>query len=141
MQFHRVVYAPTPLPPNANVTINTFAFNSGPLTFTSLSNGPFAVSPAATGAINGWGIDMVDMLSNGEIAEIFSGPGGDQRAFGAPDGLPDNGFKFFGEADTLGASGIWTVSTTGTNVPEPASGTLLISGLVGLAGLALKKTL
>jgi hypothetical protein len=130
----------TPLPPNANVTISTFAFNSGPLIFTSLTNGPFGVSTNAAGAIDSWSIDMVDMLSNGEIAEIFSFPGDDQRVFGAPDGLPDNGFKFFADADSL-ASGIWTVSTTGTNVSEPASGTLLIAGLVGLAGLALKKSL
>ena len=130
----------TPLPPNANVAISTFAFNSGPTMFTSLTNGPFEVSTNAAEAIDNWGINMVAQIGNGEIAEIFSGPGGDQRVFGAPDGLPDNGFKFFGAADTF-ASGVWTVSTTGTNVQEPASGMLLIAGLAGLAGLALKKAL
>jgi hypothetical protein len=129
---------PMPIPPNANVAIKTFAFNSGPTAFTSLTNGPFGVSTNAAGAIDNWGIDMVAQIGNGEIAEIFSGPGGDQRVFGAPN--PPNGIKFFGAADTF-ASGVWTVSTTGTNVPEPASGTLLIAGLVGLAGLALKKLL
>jgi hypothetical protein len=44
-----------------------------------------------------------------------------------------------GEIENLDLPGTWAVSS-GTSVPEPASGTLLIAGLVGLAGLALKKT-
>jgi hypothetical protein len=84
---------------------------------------------------------MVDMLAFGEIALIFSssGPGEDQLDFGAP--ILPNGFKFYLGADNGGAttSGFWTASTS--TVPEPASGTLLIAGLVGLAGLALKKSL
>jgi PEP-CTERM motif len=44
-----------------------------------------------------------------------------------------------GEIENLNMPGTWAVSS-GTSVPEPASGTLLIAGLVGLAGLALKKT-
>ena len=53
----------------------------------------------------------------------------------------DNVFGYAGEglSSNMDDPGKWTVSTTGTNVPEPASGTLLIAGLVGLAGLALKK--
>ena len=106
----------TPLPPNANVAISTFAFNSGPLIFTSLTNGPFEVSTNAAGVIDSWGIDMVDPLdAAGDIAEIFSGPGDDQRLFGSPN--PPNGLKFFAAADSF-ASGVWTVSTTGTNLPD-----------------------
>ncbi|HZC66106.1 MAG TPA: hypothetical protein VE545_06010 [Candidatus Dormibacteraeota bacterium] len=131
----------TPIPPNANAAINTFSFSLGPLTFTSLSNGPFGVSTNAAGAIDNWAIDMIDMLdAGGDIAEFVGGPDGDQIFFGSPN--PPNGLKFFGAADSFGAipGGFWTASTS-TGVPEPASGTLLISGLVGLAGLALKKSL
>jgi hypothetical protein len=131
-----------PLSANANVAINTFAFRTGPYTFTSLFNGPFGVRTNTAGVIDSWGIDMVEMLGGAEIAEIFSGPRVDQLVFGDPDGLPDNGLKFFLGADAFGAttSGIWTASTS-RGVPEPASGILLIAGLVGLAGLALKKAL
>jgi hypothetical protein len=83
--------------------------------------------------------DLVDMLdAGGDVAEFFGGPGGDQIVFGSPN--PPNGLKFFGAADSFGAGGSWTASTS-TDIPEPASGTLLIAGLVGLAGLALKKSL
>jgi hypothetical protein len=132
----------TPLPPNAvGVAINTFTFSAGPYTFTSVSNGPFGVSTNAAGVIDSWGIDMVDMLdAGGDIVEFFGGPGGDQLVLGTPN--PPNGLKFFGAADSFGVTpgGFWTASTS-TGVPEPTSGTLLIAGLVGLAGLALKKTL
>jgi hypothetical protein len=133
----------TPLPPNANdLAINTFTFNVGPYIFTNISNWPIGVSTNAAGVIDGWGLNLVDPLPDGEIAEIFGGPGGDQLVIGGPDGLGDGGFKFFLGADTLGTTdvAVWTVSTS-TGIPEPASGTLLIAGLVGLAGLALKKSL
>ncbi len=131
----------TPLPTNAvGVAINTFAFSAGPYTFTSLTNGPFGVSTNAAGVIDSWSIDMVDELGGG-VAEISSGAPtfDDELEFGADDGLGDGGLKFFFGADA-GAIGFWTASTS-TGVPEPASGTLLIAGLVGLAGLALKKSL
>jgi hypothetical protein len=45
-----------------------------------------------------------------------------------------------GELENLNMPGTWAIASS-TGVPEPASGTLLIAGLVGLAGLALKKSL
>lgn len=132
----------TPLPPNADVAIDTFSVSVGPLTFTNLSNGPIGVSTNASGVIDGWGMDLFDTLGDGEIAEIFSSSNlVDQLLFGGPDGLGDGGFKFFLGADTFGTTdvGFWTASTS-TGVPEPASGALLIAGLVGLA-VALKKSL
>ena len=126
----------TPLPPNASVAISTFAFNSGPLIFTSLTNGPFGVSTNAAGVIDNWGIDMVDVLdAGGDIAEIFSSPGEDQRVFGSPN--PPNGLKFYAAADSF-ASGVWT-SSTSTGVPEPSSALLLGVALLGLAAITLKK--
>ena len=133
---------PAPLPPNASATINTFAFRAGPYTFTNLSNGPFAVSTNSAGVIDDWLIDyFVDPIdAAGDIALFFGSPGGDQLQLGFPN--PPNGIKFFGGADSFGVipGGVWTASTS-TGIPEPASGTLLIAGLVGLAGLALKKSL
>jgi hypothetical protein len=129
---------PAPLPPNAvGVAIKTFAFSTGPFTFTSLTNGPFGVSTNAAGVIDSWSIDM----TGGGGAEIVSGAPtfDDELEFGADDGLGDGGLKFFFGADA-GAIGFWTASTS-TGIPEPASGTLLIAGLVSLAGLALKKSL
>ena len=127
----------TPLAPNANATITTFAFSTGPFTFTSLTNGPFGVSTNAAGVIDSWSIDM----TGDGGAEISSGAPtfDDELEFGADDGLGDGGLKFFFGADA-GGIGFWTASTS-TGVPEPTSGTLLIAGLVGLAGLALKKSL
>jgi hypothetical protein len=104
----------------------------------TLTNGPFGVSTNAAGVIDGWGINMVDMLADSEMAEILSGPDRDYANLGAPN--PPNGLKLFFGADTPSGPGVWTVSTS-TGVLEPASGTLLIAGLVGLAGLALKKSL
>jgi len=45
------------------------------------------------------------------------------------------------QASNQNDPGTWAVSMTGTGVPESASRTLLIAGLVGLAAIALKKTL
>ena len=83
---------------------------------------------------------MIENLGGG-VAEISSGAPtfNDELEFGADDGLGDGGLKFFFGADA-GGIGFWT-SSTSTGVPEPTSGTLLIAGLVGLVGLALKKAL
>ena len=130
----------TPIPANTSATITTFAFSTGPFTFTSLTNGPFGVSTNAAGVIDSWSIDMIENLGGG-VAEISSGAPtfNDELEFGADDGLGDGGLKFFFGADA-GGIGFWT-SSTSTGVPEPTSGTLLIAGLVGLVGLALKKAL
>ena len=121
---------PTPLPANASATIKTFAFSAGPYIFTSLTNGPFGVSTNAAGVIDSWSIDMVEDLGGG-VAEISSGAPtfDDELEFGADDGLGDGGLKFFFGADA-GGIGFWTRSRS-TGVPEPASGTLLMAGLVG----------
>jgi hypothetical protein len=117
-----------------------FAFSIGPFTATNLTNGPFPISTNAAGAIDGWDIELLETLFDGEIAvEISTSNAGDSLITFAQ--VVPNLFKELGQSDTSGVLGSWTVSTTGTNVPEPASGTLLIAGLVGLAGLALKKAL
>jgi hypothetical protein len=121
------------------VLISTFAFSTGPYTFTSLNNGPFGVSTNPAGVIDNWGINMIDPLDAvGSIAEMFSGPGEDQLIFGSPN--PPNGLKFYFGADNLGGDtvGFWTASTS-TGIPEPSTVTLLIAGMIGLLSLGLKK--
>lgn len=131
----------TPLPANATVGLpfdTPFAFSAGPFTFTN-TVGPFAVSTNAAGVIDSWDIAAGETLDDGDIAIISTRS--DERdilEFATPN--PPNGFKGFFGADTFSRTGFWTVSTS-TGVPESASGTLLICGLVGLAGLALKKSL
>jgi hypothetical protein len=122
------------------VAIDTFAFSAGPYTFTSLTNGPFGVGTNAAGVIDSRSGDMVDELGGG-IAEMVSGAPtfDDELEILADDGLGDGGLKFFFGADA-GAIGFWTACTS-TDVPKPTTGTLLIAGLVCLAGLAWKKSL
>jgi hypothetical protein len=123
----------TPLPANVSVDLpadTPFAFSIGPFTATNLLNKPLSISTNAAGAIDGW---LIFVGGGGGFAILTTTQRGDEFEFDSTDGHDDFG------AD--GPNGSWTVSTTGTNVPEPASGTLLIAGLVSLAGLALKKAL
>jgi hypothetical protein len=108
----------------------------------------FLFSTDASGQIDGWNVVVVggEALVGGDIfatIETFSNLFGtldpSEKPFFAEDKLTINISADFEEA--LNEPGMWTVSTTGTNVPEPASGTLLIAGLVSLAALALKKSL
>jgi hypothetical protein len=123
----------TPLPANAamNLPADTpFSFSVGPFTATNLLNGPIPIGTNAAGAIDFWDIFVGD---SGGFALSATSSFGDEFEFDSTDGHDSLG--------AVGPAGTWTVSTTGTSVPEPASGTLLIAGLVGLAGLALKKSL
>jgi PEP-CTERM motif len=101
--------------------------------------GAFDVSTNASGRIVNWDISVeseYDLFSY----DTFN------RSASCPTCTPfadDNFFGYSGEgiSSNIDNPGTWTMSTTGTKVPEPGSGTLLIAGLVGLAGLALKKAL
>ncbi len=108
----------------------------------------FRFSTNAAGQIDGWSVLVIgsEPLEGGEFTETietFSNLLGtlepSEKPFFAEDKVSADHSPDFEE--TLNEPGRWTVSTTGTSVPEPTSGTLLIAGLVGLAGLALKKTL
>jgi hypothetical protein len=126
---------------NVFVKPASFSFESAGLTDDNTNTPPannptFEVSTNALGDVDFWNITIrgseVDFFSFSSPIPIGGGFSGD--AISPP--VPLSGFL-----DNSGEPGTWTVSTTGTSVPEPASGTLLIAGLVGLAGVALKKSL
>jgi hypothetical protein len=98
-----------------------------------------------SGQIDGWSVLLASAQRGGLFGdqdvefESFSNPSGilcQCFPFGSEDGIFES---IGGLTYNLDAPGTWTVS--GTGVPEPASRTLLIAGLVSLAGLALKKAL
>jgi hypothetical protein len=80
------------------------------------------------------------MLDQGEFAEMFTSSNGeDQIDFGIPN--PPFGFKFFMGADTIGATTVGFGRFLHLPVYRSQQARLLIAGLVGLAGLTLKKSL
>lgn len=129
----------TPLGANfsGDVNFTSFAFVEPTFTITQANSfiAEFVARTDGTGAIDAWFISLQEK-------------GGHFFVLGTTY-IPED---FFLQIDTLFDAtthtnafnqhdpGTWTVSTTGTNVPEPASGALLIAGLAGLA-VALKKTL
>jgi hypothetical protein len=151
----------SPLAPNLNdavVNFTSFAFSSEGLTDTSADEehllaepggGPFPlpglfnVSTNAAGQIIKWDISLVGTDLGPPFLSLATGFG----LFDCPnphfcnpiaDGdSVDNGSNET-RASNQGHPGTWSIST-GATVPEPASGTLLIAGLFGLA-FALKKS-
>jgi hypothetical protein len=126
----------------------SFSFGARTLIVTNLTvTAPsmFAFSTNASGQIVGWDVSITgDARFNG-LPALVNINSYSHTAFNtgeeAADDLSGNSpvLGGAGNLENLNTPGTWTVSTRGTNVPEPASGTLLIAGLVGLAGLALKK--
>ena len=149
---------------NENVVVNpkSYSFEAAGFTDTNLNVAlqPFNQPPlfrfitTSSGLIEGWGVDVTGefccFLGDKFDIEIGSAFPDDFRLIfnGLDSVIASNGSgsihgtgPFEDSALNFNQPGTWTVSTTGTNVPEPASGTLLIAGLVALAGLALKKSL
>lgn len=137
----------TPLAANDNmITLpgaTPFSFSSGPYTSNLANTGPggIMISTDAFGVIDGWDIVLYDYLGGFYIYTSNDPSLADYDQFARFEPNPPNGVKVDGGADNNGGPttfGTWTVSTTG--VPEPSSVVLLVVGLLGLAGLALKKS-
>jgi hypothetical protein len=132
---------------NAFVNPKSFSFEGDGLINSNLNVASgtlpkFQFSTNAVGQIEGWSV-LLYGVQHGPFGEqdvefeSFNNPSGILcRCF--PLGSDDGIFESIGGLSlNFGPPGTWAVS----GAPEPASGTLLIAGLVGLAGLALKKSL
>jgi hypothetical protein len=135
----------SPLADNLNkvqVKPKAFSFGSAGLTDTNLNVlgfGPasFEISTNASGAISEWDIS----IPGGELNILTQSrpPDPKQGEIIAMDFIATT--QDTDTVDLFNTPGTWTVSTSGTSVPEPSSALLLGVALLGVAGLALKKKL
>jgi hypothetical protein len=138
---------PTPLAANLNnFTLpggTPFSFSSGPdvADQSNVAPGGITVSTSAAGAIDLWSIDLFNFIDG---FYLFSDEGGaDYDQFAKFEPNPPCGVKVTGGADdTLTFPfpiGVWTESSSSNSVPEPATISLLIAGIVGLLVFATPK--
>jgi hypothetical protein len=119
------------------VTPVSFSFTDGGSEITQAdSSGSIFVNTNATGAIVGWQIDITTGPA-GDVFQIFSDFQG-QTTTNDSDQASFIASGYVAQGSNQGDQGTWTASTS---VPEPSSLLMLGVGLIGLAGLTLKKSL
>jgi hypothetical protein len=134
--------APQPLAPNLFDTQISPATFSGNDTLTFLqSSDPavqslFIITTDSSGNITNWGVRIVDQLNSKFSLIFFTNNGQDFTQ------VNEAGFGVLAEADSTAVPGTWTMQTTGggggTNVPEPSSLLLLLTGLAVLVCFLLR---